>query len=246
VLPIQSTVPSRYSPVITWLLIASNCSVFFIQLGLSPPEFKAFLLTFALIPARYYTPLASYGAGDAFADYLPFVTNMFLHGGWLHLIFNMWTLWLFGPAVEDRLGPARFLFFYLTCGVIASTAHVMFNPLSPVPTLGASGAIAGVLGCYVFLFPYASVIVLVPIVFVPLFFALPAIVFVGLWFLIQLLEGSVELFMPSTGGGVAWWAHIGGFLTGLILGPLLARSKLHYRPYYGDEGILGFDPTGRH
>jgi membrane associated rhomboid family serine protease len=245
VLPIQSTVPSRYSPLVTWTLIASNCAVFLFQLGLPPPELKAFLFTFALIPARYSGEFAPDGAGDALDDYLPFVTNMFLHGGWLHLIFNMWTLWLFGPAIEDRLGHARYLAFYLTCGVIAAIAHVMFNPESVVPTLGASGAIAGVLGCYMFLFPRANVIVLVPIVFVPLFFALPAVLFVGLWFLMQVFQGTVELFTPSSGGGVAWWAHVGGFVAGLVLGPLLARSAHNYRRYYGDEGILGFEPTGQ-
>jgi membrane associated rhomboid family serine protease len=246
VFPIQSTVPTRYPAVVTWILIAGNCAIFFVQLGLSPPERELFMLRFALIPARYFTALASNGPGETFADYLPLVTNTFLHGGWLHLISNMWTLWLFGPAVEDRLGSARYLVFYLTCGVLASAAHVMFNPLSVVPALGASGAIAGVLGCYARLFPFARVVVLVPILFLPLFFSVPAIAFVGLWFLLQILQGTVELFTLSTGGGVAWWAHVGGFLAGLALGPLLARSALRHRPYYPDEGILGFDHNGRH
>jgi membrane associated rhomboid family serine protease len=242
-IPIQNAVPSRDPPVMTWVLIAANCAIFFYQLGLNERELEWFLVRFALIPARYFAPV-SYGAAEGPADYLPFVSNMFLHGGWLHLIMNMWTLWLFGPSIEDRLGSARYLAFYLVCGVLASLAHAMFNPLSIVPSLGASGAIAGVLGCYVRLFPYARVVVLVPVLFIPLFFPVPAIVFVGLWFLIQVLQGTVELFMTSTGAGVAWWAHVGGFIAGLALGPFVMRSERRHRRYYADEGILGFGPSG--
>jgi membrane associated rhomboid family serine protease len=170
---------------------------------------------------------------------------MFLHGGWLHLIFNMWTLWLFGPTVEDRMGPGRFLAFYLLCGIAAAIAQVLSDPTSTVPSLGASGAIAGVLGCFVGLFPLARVVVVVPIVFIPLFFEVPAFVFIGLWFLIQLLQGTVELLLASSGGGVAWWAHVGGFLAGLALIPFFQRAAQGYRGYYPDEGVLGFDPAGR-
>jgi len=170
---------------------------------------------------------------------------MFLHGGWLHLIMNMWTLWLFGPTIEDRLGRGSYLAFYLACGVAAAVAHVVFNPSSTVPALGASGAIAGVLGCYLRLFPWARVIVLVPVLFLPLFFEVPAFLFIGLWFLIQVLQGTAELLTASTGAGVAWWAHVGGFVAGLALGPLLLRSERRYRVYYADEGVLGFDPQGR-
>jgi membrane associated rhomboid family serine protease len=243
--PIRNSVPTRYPPVVTWLLIAANCAVFLFQKSLSPSELEWFLINFALIPARYFTPYI-FGVPDAtFLDYLPFFTNMFLHGGWLHLILNMWTLWLFGPAIEDRLGPFRYLIFYLVCGVLASIAHAVFNPASIIPALGASGAIAGVLGCYLRLFPYARIVVVVPILFLPLFFEVYAFVFVGFWFAIQLLQGAAELLSPSTTGGVAWWAHIGGFVGGLILGSLMQPSKRGYRPYYGDEGVLGFTPMGR-
>jgi membrane associated rhomboid family serine protease len=170
---------------------------------------------------------------------------MFLHGGWLHLILNMWTLWLFGPTVEDRLGHSRYLAFYLACGVAASLTHVVFSAGSEIPALGASGAIAGVLGCYVRLFPLARVVVLVPILFLPLFFEVYAFIFVGLWFLIQVLQGTAELFTPTAAAGVAWWAHIGGFVAGLVLGPVLRRSEQRYRAYHADEGVLGFDPRGR-
>jgi membrane associated rhomboid family serine protease len=243
--PIRNSVPSRYPAVVTWTLIAANCAIFLFQLGLDPRELELFVFTFALIPARYFAA-APFGGADSLADYLPFLSNVFLHAGWLHLIFNMWTLWLFGPTVEDRLGSLRFLAFYLACGVLASVAHAMFNPLSVVPALGASGAIAGVLGCYVRLFPFARIVVLIPILFLPFFFEMPAIVCIGIWFAIQILQGTVDLFAAAShGGGVAWWAHIGGFAAGLGLGPLMIQSERRYRTYYADEGILGFDPMGR-
>ena len=180
-IPIRNAVPSRYPPVVTWMLIATNCFVFLLQNSLGPLELEQFLRNFALIPARY--PIVYRDANLTAADFLPFFTMMFLHGGWLHLILNMWTLWLFGPTVEDRLGYGRYLAFYLACGLAASVAHFVFNPTSVVPALGASGAIAGVLGSYMRLFPLARVVVLVPVIFVPLFFEVPAFVFAGLWFL---------------------------------------------------------------
>jgi membrane associated rhomboid family serine protease len=157
---------------------------------------------------------------------------------------NMWMLWLFGPAVEDRLGHGRFLLFYLGCGIAASLAQLATDPYSTIPALGASGAIAGVLGCTLNLFPLERVIVVVPILFLPLFFEVHAVVFIGLWFLLQILQGTVALLQP-TEGGVAWWAHIGGFITGLLVGPLLHRSERRYRIYQPDEGVLGFDTWGR-
>jgi membrane associated rhomboid family serine protease len=243
-IPIQNAVPNRYPPVVTWALILSNCVVFLFQESLNPLELQKFLARFALIPARYFEIIAYADAHLTPADFVPFVTMMFLHGGWLHLIFNMWTLWLFGPAIEDRLGHGRYLAFYLACGLAASLAHLAFNLASKVPAVGASGAIAGVLGCYLGLFPLSRIIVLVPILFLPLFFEVPAFVFIGLWFLLQVFQGTLELLTPSTGGGVAWWAHIGGFITGLLLIPFFQRSAQSYRTYQADEGILGFNPRG--
>ena len=212
--PIKNAVPIRYPPVVTWTLIAINCAVFLFQISLNPVAEERFVLTFALVPARYFA-----GSPNSLADYLPFLTNTFMHGGWLHLIVNMWTLWLFGPTVEDRLGHGRYLAFYLACGFCASLAHAVFNP--------------------------SSVVVLVPVIFIPLFFEVPAFLYVGLWFVLNLLQGTAELFAPSGGAGVAWWAHIGGFVVGFVLGPWLRRSEQNYRPYYADEGVLGFDPSGR-
>jgi membrane associated rhomboid family serine protease len=227
--PIRSTVPTRYPPTVTWTLIAINCAVF--------------LYRYALVPALYFT--GTFAADLGPLDYLPFVTNMFLHGGWLHLILNMWMLWLFGGTVEDRLGPGRYLAFYIVCGVAASLAHAIFNPTSTDPALGASGAIAGIMGCYLRLFPLARVVILVPVLFFPFFFEVPAFVFVGVWFFIQVLQGTMSLIVPAAHGGVAWWAHIGGFVAGLAFASLLVRPQQRYRPYYADEGIYGFDTSGR-
>jgi membrane associated rhomboid family serine protease len=244
-IPIRNAVPTRYPPVITWMLIATNCLVFLFQNSLSPDELLLFLSQFALIPARYSEALASGGIDLSAVDIVPFFTMMFLHGGWLHLILNMWTLWLFGSAIEDRMGHGRYLAFYLACGFAASLVHVTFNPTSIVPALGASGAIAGILGCYMRLFPLARVVVVVPILFIPLFFEVYAYAFVGLWFLLQIVGSIADLLQPSSSGGVAWWAHVGGFVAGLILGPLLLRSERRYRVYYPDEGTLGFDTRGQ-
>lgn len=242
--PIRNTVPTRFPPAATWMLIAANCVVFLIEIALPARTQEWFVINFALIPARYFDPASLGIASPSLIDYLPFFTNMFLHGGWLHLILNMWTLWLFGPTIEDRFGSGRYLVFYLVCGVLASIAHVAFSPTSAAPALGASGAIAGVLGCYVRQFPFARIIVLVPVLFLPLFFEVPAVFFVGLWFLLQLLQGTAELFSPATGGGVAWWAHVGGFIAGLAFGSLPFSFRTRYRRYYSDEGIYGFTPDG--
>jgi membrane associated rhomboid family serine protease len=160
---------------------------------------------------------------------------MFLHGGWAHLISNMLALYIFGDNVEDRMGSFRYLLFYLLCGLVAAFVHIGFNPNSSMPTIGASGAISGVLAAYVLFFPTARVITLVPLFFLPWFIEIPAMIYLGMWFFSQLLNG---LFTVVSGvqafGGVAWWAHIGGFLAGMIVAPLFA--KRHYvRRTYVDE-----------
>jgi len=239
--PLKTAIPYRYLPLATWTLIFLNSLVFLIEDDLQPDAFESLVENFALVPARYFTA----GASPGLAGYLPFFTSMFLHAGWLHLIFNMWTLWLFGPAVEDRMGSRRYLGFYLACGVLASVTYALCNADSLSPMLGASGAIAGVLGCYVRLFPMARMIVLVPVIIFPLFFTVPAVVFIGLWFLLQLVQGVGAILAPTGGGGIAWLAHVGGFVAGLLLGPLLHRPPGPYRAYHADEGVLGFTPSGR-
>jgi len=170
---------------------------------------------------------------------------MFLHGGWIHLILNMWTLWIFGPAVEDRMGTVRFLGFYLVVGISASFAHAIVNANSEVPVLGASGPIAGVIGCYARKFPTARLVVMIPVLIFPFFFEIPAIAFSFFWLLTQIIPGIAALMMPNNGAGIAWWAHIGGFIAGWVLAPLVSSPAHTYRCYYADEGRYGFVPSGR-
>jgi membrane associated rhomboid family serine protease len=216
-IPYRTTAPCHASPVVTMMLIVINIGVFFLQKGLQPQDSVAFIYTHALVPAVYGNPEMARQAGLDPTNLLPFITNTFMHGGYLHLIVNMWTLWLFGLPVEDRLGPWRFLLFYLACGTAGSIGHLAFNLDSAVPALGASGAIAGILGGFAWLCPRAKVAVMQPIFFFPLIFRLPALVFTAIWFLFQLLPGVAALSAAAIGGGIAWWAHIGGFVAGLLI-----------------------------
>jgi membrane associated rhomboid family serine protease len=160
---------------------------------------------------------------------------MFLHGGWMHFLGNMWTLYLFGDNVEDRMGPVRYLVFYLLSGLAAGLTHYLTDPGGTVPTIGASGAIAGVLGAYCLLFPLARVITLVPVFFFPFIFEVPAVFYLGIWFVSQLYSGTLALMSPQYYEGVAWWAHVGGFVAGMVLLPLFKKSREEYRHYYADE-----------
>ena len=231
--PIRDTIPRRNVPVMTWTLILVNCIVFLFEIGLPPDALERFFYFFGIVPARYSHPAWAAWVGLPVDDYWPFVTSMFLHGGWMHIIGNMWTLWIFGDNVEDRMGPVRFLVFYLICGVTAGIVHWFTNPGSTVPTVGASGAIAGVLGAYFYLFPYSRVVVLVPILFFPFFFELPALTYLGFWALSQVFSGALVLAGPQQVGGVAWWAHVGGFAAGFLLQFFFVRRG--YRAPARDE-----------
>jgi len=241
--PLKTSVPTRYPAIVTYVLISLNVLVFLVQISLPEQAQVAATYAYGLVPARYFHPAWAQRMGLTSTDYLPFLSNAFMHGGWLHIIVNMWTLWLFGPAIEDRLGSIRFTIFYLACAIAASATHAWMNADSTLPALGASGAIAGVLGAHMRLFPFSNVLVLVPILFIPFFFALPAVVYIALWFLLQVVQGVGSTIMPQQ-GGIAWWAHIGGFVAGIILARLLCCSPRDYRPYYADEGVLGFRPQG--
>jgi rhomboid family protein len=203
--------------VVVWAIIGLNVAIFLYQLSVGPRELQVLLYQHALVPLRYFSPGWAREVGLSPTDLTPFLTNTFMHGGFLHIILNMWTLYIFGPALEDRLGPARFAALYLLAGVAASATHAVFNAASPLPVLGASGAIAGIIAAYAVRFPYAWVRVLVLIVFIPLFFSIPAVVFAGIWFFTQVVQGTSELFSPFAGEGIAWWAHIGGFVSGWVL-----------------------------
>ena len=203
--------------MVVWAIIGLNVAIFLYQLSVGPRELQVLLYQHALVPLRYFSPGWAREVGLSPTDLTPFLTNTFMHGGFLHIVLNMWTLYIFGPALEDRLGPARFAVLYLLAGVAASATHAVFNAASPLPVLGASGAIAGIIAAYAVRFPYAWVRVLVLIVFIPLFFSIPAVVFAGIWFFTQVVQGTSELFSPFAGEGIAWWAHIGGFVSGWVL-----------------------------
>jgi membrane associated rhomboid family serine protease len=223
--PIRDTVPHRYLPVMTWLLIGANLAVFALELQLEPEQLRDLFALCGLVPARYTDPLFDARHMLPPRDYWPFLASMFLHGGWLHVIVNLWTLHIFGDNVEDHMGPLRFLCFYLLCGLLAGFLHLVTNPDSSLPTIGASGAIAGVMGAYFVLYPRARIVTLIPIFFWPLFVELPAVIYLGLWFFLQFQSGRLALAEAGDAGGVAWWAHVGGFLAGMTLLLLFVRRR---------------------
>jgi len=215
---------------VTYTIIAINVVVFLFEVTMGQERLKTFFQLVAVIPVEYTAFLKGEHVPILKLMFAPFIT-MFLHGGFMHLIGNMWFLYLFGDNVEDAMGHLRFLLFYLLSGIAATIAHVSVQPLSPIPVVGASGAISGVVGAYFVMFPTARVLTLVPIFFfIADVVVLPAIVFIGLWFLFQFWSGMLSLAVPHL-GGVAWWAHIGGFITGLILAPIMReRGKpIRYR-----------------
>jgi membrane associated rhomboid family serine protease len=223
--PIKDTVPRQHFPVMTFTIITVNVLAFLLELSLPQGAQNDLIYLFGLVPARYTHPAWAEFVGLPLDNYWPFLTNLFLHGGWLHIIANMWFLYLFGDNVEDRMGPVRFLLFYLLAGAAANFVHFIVNRDSTMPVIGASGAIAGVMAAYMRLFPRARIIMLVPILFFPLFFEVPALFFMLFWFLLQLVSGAASLAVAHSGEGIAWWAHVGGFVLGLLLvRPLCSRT----------------------
>lgn len=211
-IPLRDTIPSHSFPVVNISLIIVNSLFFFLELSLGT-HLGEFISTFGTVPSRFMEVLG--GKGVTALDIVPLFTSMFLHAGWFHLIFNMLYLWIFGDNVEDALGHFRYLLFYILCGLGAALTHVFLSPLADVPVVGASGAIAGVLGAYLLLYPRSRVLTLVPFFFFYLV-EIPALVFLGLWFVIQFLSGLLTVGTEAS-AGVAWWAHVGGFLTGMVL-----------------------------
>ncbi len=220
VLPLRDTQPHRRLPVITLLLIAANALIFAWELSLPEEQVERLILACGVVPLRY-TEHGALGLVRRLGDEpWPFLTSQFLHGDWLHLLGNMWMLWIFGDNVEDRLGRLRFLLFYVLGGVLAGVVHTLSMRDSLLPTIGASGAIAAVMGAYMVLYPRARIVTLLPIPLLFLTFDLPAVVFMGLWMWLQ-VQGLL-----SGAGPIAWWAHVGGFLVGIALLTLfLPRSR---------------------
>lgn len=226
-IPLRDSIRSRRFPIVNLAIIAVNVLVFLFELLLTPRELTAFVRQFGLVPAAYRSPLDLL-AGQGLRGFYPFLTSMFLHNGWLHIGGNMLFLWVFGDNVEDKLGHLRYLLFYLTAGVISGAVHVMLNISSRVPTIGASGAVAGVLGSYFVMFPGSRVLAIVPLGLFWTVTEVPAVVFLVIWFLLQLVSGVASIGLPAGAGGVAWWAHVGGFAAGALLTKLFRLRRRVY------------------
>jgi membrane associated rhomboid family serine protease len=221
-IPLRDTQPSYSTPFVTVAIIIVNVMVFLHQVSLDPYELNHFIARYAIVPDRF--------------QYHDLFTSAFMHGGWMHLIGNMWFLWIYGDNVEDVLGHGKYLIFYLLCAVGAGLVHVLIGPYSRVPTLGASGAIAGVMGAYMVKFPHSKIITLVPIFIFFTTMEIPALIMLLYWFALQIFSGVGSIgYSNVSGGGVAWFAHVGGFVAGIILIFVMgtrerfrARKDLHW------------------
>lgn len=221
-IPLYDTLRSRRFPLVNLLIIGLNVLVFLYELSLSPAGLDRLTRTWGLVPALLMSRPSQV--------WITIFTSMFLHGGWFHILSNMWVLFIFGDNVEDRMGGARYLVFYLLSGVAAALMQTFVQPGSQVPTIGASGAIAGVLGAYLILYPRAKVASLVPILFIFTIIEIPAFIFLLFWFVSQLFSGWLTL-QGAAGSGVAWWAHVGGFIFGMaaagLFSPRLSRPSYY-------------------
>jgi len=228
-IPLHDDNPTETTPVVTIGIIAACTLVFFYQLTLGPQVGQQFVYQYGAIPAVILGQETLPREVMALPASLSLITSMFLHGGFLHLIGNMLYLWIFGDNIEEAMGHVRFIFFYLICGVIAAMSHAVSDPASVSPMIGASGAISGVLGAYLLLFPRARVYTLIPLGFFFWRAYIPASIILGLWFLLQILSGTASV--GAAGGGVAWFAHIGGFLAGMaLIGFFKHRSVRFFNP----------------
>jgi membrane associated rhomboid family serine protease len=202
-IPLRDIIPSRTTPYITVTIIILNTLAWFYELSVPSDVLPAFLQVYGVVPAAFHASTL--------------VTSMFLHGSWMHVIGNMWYLWIFGDNVEDRLGHGRFIVFYLLCGIVAAFGQILIDPTSTLPTIGASGAIAGVMGAYFVLYPQSRVLTLIPLIIIWEVIELPAIILLGFWFLMQLFSaGAIAVTASTGGGGVAFMAHVAGFITGIV------------------------------
>ena len=217
-IPLYDTVRTRKFPLVNVLLIVVNVLVFFYELQLSPSALERFISTWGLVSTRVVS--------HPTIAWITLFTSMFLHGGWLHLIGNMWFLYIFGDNVEGRMNGARYLIFYLLSGVAAALLQVFILPTSQVPTIGASGAIAGVLGAYLISFPRARIASLVPILFIFTIIEIPAAIFLILWFALQVFSGLFAI-QGANASGIAWWAHVGGFVFGMLAIYFFARRTVY-------------------
>jgi len=228
-IPIKNTTKCTKWPVFSLLIALLNGGVFVYELSLHPQQLEIFFKVFGVVPTDLFAISSSYFNGISNLTVLPLLTAMFIHGDFFHLILNMWTMYLFAPCIEDRLGHGWFLLFFLLCGIGSSLIHAIINAGSNIPTIGASGAIAGVLGAYFVILPFSRIVVLFPIFFFPLIFEIPAFFYLLVWFISQLNSGTWALANRGPQhGGVAFWAHIGGFLLGIYLLSLFYSSRKRF------------------
>jgi len=224
-IPIRDNIPSKTKPYVSWLLMFI-CGCIFILMKLLPDESQRQLTyLYGMVPIRYTNPNWAASFGLPADGGLSFLTNLFLHAGWVHIIINMCFMWVFSKNIEDKMGHIRFLAFYLLCGLFATFMQWYFEPDLVIPVVGASGAIAGVLGAYFCVFPYARVVIWFPLFLLPIFFELPAIAFLGFWVIIQIQNATSLLMFESASLDSAWWAHLGGFMAGVFLHPLFIRNE---------------------
>lgn len=217
-IPLRDIIPSRTVPYITVTIIILNAIAWLVEISLPRDVLPLFLQVYGVVPADFHPTTL--------------ITSMFLHGGWLHVIGNMWYLWIFGDNIEDRLGHGRFIVFYLLCGVAAAIGQMAMDPQSTIPTIGASGAIAGVMGAYFVLYPHSRVLTLVPFIIFWELIEVPAIFLLGLWFLMQLFSaGAIAVTTATSGGGIAFIAHVAGFVTGIV-GVFAFRQRRRQRQYW--------------
>jgi membrane associated rhomboid family serine protease len=234
-IPLKDDQPRYSTPYVNYFLIALNAAVFFYELSVraqSPRELNALIYEFGIVPSHFSHALT--GPHLLLGAFLTILTSMFLHAGWLHIIGNMWVLWIFGDNIEDQVGHFAYLIFYLLCGFAAGFTHIFLNAGSNVPTVGASGAIAGIMGAYFLLYPRAKVLTIVPLIVFFTFWWLPAWIVLGYWFLLQFFSGAatqVAVASHST-GGVAFWAHVGGFVAGIVLIKIFPQRAGRHRYSY--------------
>ncbi len=220
-IPLRDVIPSRSTPYITVTLIALNTVAWLYELSVPDDILPVFLQLYGVVPADFSAPTL--------------VSSMFLHGSWMHFIGNMWYLWIFGDNVEDRMGHGRFVAFYLLCGMVAALGHVAMDPASTLPTIGASGAIAGVMGAYFVLYPHSRVLTLVPLIIYFEIVELPAVLLLGFWFVIQLFSaGAIAVTSNSADGGIAFVAHVAGFVAGL-LGVFVFRKRRRSKEWWAEQ-----------
>ncbi|WP_347488157.1 rhomboid family intramembrane serine protease [Desulfoscipio sp. XC116] len=227
-IPLRDSVKSRTFPIVNITIIVLNLLVYLREVTIEPYRLNQAFYAFGLVPAEVLNTV--FTGAPLTPVLVSFVTSMFIHGGWLHVIGNMLFLWVFGDNIEDRLGHLKYLLFYLAVGVVGGLAHIISNPVSTVPVVGASGAVAGVLGAYIIAFPRSRILALVPILIIFTLMEIPAVVFIALWFVLQLFNGVASL--GGAANTVAYWAHIGGFVMGAILIKTMAPRivKGYYRP----------------